>query len=49
MPPSLFFGDRALSSKLHSMTGFGRGDGGDAQYVWSWELKSVNGRGFDLR
>ena len=31
------------------MTGFGRGDGGDAQYVWSWELKSVNGRGFDLR
>ncbi len=31
------------------MTGFGRGDGGDSQYVWSWELKSVNGRGFDLR
>ncbi len=31
------------------MTGFGRDDGGDAQYVWSWELKSVNGRGFDLR
>ena len=31
------------------MTGFGRGDGGDSQYVWSWEVKSVNGRGFDLR
>ncbi len=31
------------------MTGFGRAEGGDSYYVWSWELKSVNGRGLDMR
>jgi uncharacterized protein (TIGR00255 family) len=34
---------------VSSMTGFARAQGGDAALVWSWELKSVNGRGFDLR
>ncbi|MEM9028836.1 MAG: YicC/YloC family endoribonuclease [Pseudomonadota bacterium] len=32
-----------------SMTGFGRADGGDGSASWSWEIRSVNGRGLDLR
>lgn len=32
-----------------SMTGFGRAEGGDDRYRWAWELRSVNGRGLDLR
>lgn len=31
------------------MTGFGRADGGDDLYRWAWEIRSVNGRGFDCR
>lgn len=31
------------------MTGFGRAEGGDAEFVWTWELKSVNGRALDMR
>ncbi len=34
---------------LHSMTGFARSEGGDAQTRWHWELRSVNGRGLDVR
>lgn len=34
---------------LSSMTGFARGHGAAGAYVWSWELKSVNAKGFDLR
>jgi uncharacterized protein (TIGR00255 family) len=34
---------------LSSMTGFARGQGVNGTYVWSWELKSVNAKGFDLR
>ncbi|MEA2935851.1 MAG: hypothetical protein QOD74_2497, partial [Variibacter sp.] len=34
---------------LSSMTGFARADGVTASYSWSWELKSVNGKGLDLR
>jgi uncharacterized protein (TIGR00255 family) len=34
---------------LSSMTGFARADGVSGPYVWGWELKSVNGKGFDLR
>ncbi len=34
---------------LSSMTGFARGHGVAGAYVWSWELKSVNAKGFDLR
>jgi uncharacterized protein (TIGR00255 family) len=34
---------------LSSMTGFARGNGVNAAYGWSWELKSVNSRGLDLR
>lgn len=32
-----------------SMTGFARSQGQDDRYGWSWELKTVNNRGFDLR
>ncbi len=31
------------------MTGFARTEGGVGEERWSWELKSVNGRGLDLR
>jgi uncharacterized protein (TIGR00255 family) len=31
------------------MTGFGRADGAAAGYRWTWELRSVNGKGLDLR
>jgi uncharacterized protein (TIGR00255 family) len=34
---------------LSSMTGFARGNGVIAAYSWSWELKSVNAKGLDLR
>lgn len=34
---------------LASMTGFARTDGGDETQTWVWELKSVNGRGLDIR
>ena len=34
---------------LSSMTGFARGSGVSAAHSWSWELKSVNAKGLDLR
>ena len=34
---------------LSSMTGFARGQGVSGAYSWAWELKSVNGKGLDLR
>ena len=34
---------------LKSMTGFARRDGLRGAVRWHWELRSVNGRGFDLR
>lgn len=34
---------------LSSMTGFARGQGVAGAYAWSWEIKSVNAKGFDLR
>jgi len=34
---------------LSSMTGFGRGHGVSGSYAWSWEIKSVNAKGLDLR
>jgi uncharacterized protein (TIGR00255 family) len=34
---------------LSSMTGFARADGVCGTYVWGWELKSVNGKGLDIR
>src|SRR5262245_62171154 len=34
---------------LASMTGFARSQGSAGGYQWAWELKSVNGKGLDLR
>ena len=35
--------------EIASMTGFARGDGGNSNFSWSWEMKSVNGRNLDQR
>ena len=34
---------------LSSMTGFARSHGVSGSYTWAWEIKSVNGKGLDLR
>lgn len=34
---------------LKSMTGFARADGTTERATWHWELRSVNGRGLDIR
>ncbi|MGH6681651.1 MAG: endoribonuclease YicC domain-containing protein, partial [Bradyrhizobium sp.] len=34
---------------LSSMTGFARSHGASGPYIFEWELKSVNAKGFDLR
>jgi uncharacterized protein (TIGR00255 family) len=34
---------------LASMTGFARAEGSAGGLAWTWELRSVNGRGLDLR
>jgi uncharacterized protein (TIGR00255 family) len=34
---------------VDSMTGFGRADGSALRFTWVWEVRSVNGRGLDLR
>ncbi len=39
--------DRACRSI--SMTGFARADGGGEGFRWIWELRSVNGKGLDVR
>jgi uncharacterized protein (TIGR00255 family) len=36
-------------SALASMTGFARADGAEPGLSWAWELRSVNGRGLDIR
>jgi uncharacterized protein (TIGR00255 family) len=38
-----------MSTALASMTGFARTEGSAAGLTWAWELRSVNGRGLDLR
>ena len=37
------------STSLASMTGFGRSEGSVAGVAWAWEMRSVNGRGLELR
>ena len=34
---------------LQSMTGFARADGTDFGHRWTWEMRSVNGKGLDIR
>jgi uncharacterized protein (TIGR00255 family) len=46
--------DTILAGEIHamalsSMTGFARSHGASGPYVFEWELKSVNAKGFDLR
>ena len=38
-----------MTAPLASMTGFARGEGAADGGAWTWELRSVNGRGLDLR
>jgi len=38
-----------MSAPLASMTGFSRSEGTIGPLSWIWELRSVNGRGLDLR
>jgi uncharacterized protein (TIGR00255 family) len=38
-----------MQTALASMTGFARTEGSAAGLSWAWELRSVNGRGLDLR
>jgi uncharacterized protein (TIGR00255 family) len=38
-----------MTAPLASMTGFARAEGNAEAVAWSWELRSVNGRGLDLR
>jgi len=37
------------TTALSSMTGFARGHGVSGPYAWAWEIKSVNGKGLDVR
>src|SRR5918998_3812575 len=34
---------------INSMTGFAREAGATGPYQWAWEIKTVNGRGLDVR
>ena len=38
-----------MTVPLASMTGFARAEGSAEGVSWVWELRSVNGRGLDLR
>jgi uncharacterized protein (TIGR00255 family) len=38
-----------MTAPLASMTGFARVDGTTEAFAWGWELRSVNGRGLELR
>ncbi|WP_238987388.1 YicC/YloC family endoribonuclease [Roseovarius dicentrarchi] len=38
-----------MARTVNSMTGFAAGQGADGPWSWSWELRSVNGKGLDLR
>lgn len=38
-----------VSPTVNSMTGFAAAQGGRGSWNWAWELRSVNGKGLDLR
>lgn len=38
-----------VKGQVNSMTGFASGRGGGAGHAWVWDLRSVNGKGLDLR
>ncbi|MEX1234750.1 MAG: YicC/YloC family endoribonuclease [Roseovarius sp.] len=39
----------SANHQLHSMTAFATGRGAAPGHTWTWELRSVNGKGLDLR
>lgn len=39
----------ANPASLQSMTGYGAAEGDAGPFVWRWELRSVNGKGLDLK
>ncbi len=39
----------AVAAPLQSMTGFARAEGAAEGLRWTWELRSVNGKGLDIR
>ena len=39
----------AAASRLNSMTGFARAAGEEGSRSWQWEVKSVNGKGLEVR
>jgi uncharacterized protein (TIGR00255 family) len=41
--------DALMTAPLASMTGFARAEGVAEGLAWAWELRSVNGRGLELR
>jgi uncharacterized protein (TIGR00255 family) len=44
-----FSGGEPITMALSSMTGFARSHGACGPYAWVWEIKSVNGKGLDVR
>ena len=38
-----------MTPMIASMTGFARTEGVESGLTWAWELRSVNGRGLDLK
>ena len=38
-----------MAAMLHSMTGFATLKGQEGPWSWTWDIRAVNGRGFDLR
>ena len=38
-----------MSRRISGMTGFGRAEGGLADWTWSVEARSVNGRNLEVR
>jgi len=41
--------DKETTRMIRSMTGFASAKGEQAQWRWGWELRSVNGKGLDMR
>ena len=48
-PGSTGRASEVVKMSLKSMTGFGRSDGTLSNIHWAWEVRSVNGRGLDVR
>ena len=48
-PPAAAASPNLASPNLASMTGFARAEGVADGLAWAWELRSVNGRGLELR